>query len=156
MKTTITKAFAGAAALFALLLSPAALAQSGGNYTLAWSAIGGGGGLGAGGNYSVAGTVGQPIAGAAFSSSYTLLGGFWAGAASTAQPERPRLKITRGNGVMVLSWPGSVTAFRLQETSDLLRSNWSFVSAQPGPFGSENVVVAPITSPIRFYRLIKP
>jgi hypothetical protein len=156
MKTTITKAFVSAAALLALTLSPAALAQSGGNYNMAWFTIGGGGGRGAGGSYSLEGTVGQSVAGAAGAGPYTLTGGFWAGAMTAPQPERPRLEIAAGNPVVILSWPASATGFRLQETSDLLSGNWSFVTAQPLPLGSENVVVVPITSPIRFYRLIKP
>ncbi len=57
-------------------------AQSGGIYDLAWSTIDSGGAMfSTGGGYSLGGTIGQPDAGAALSGgSYTLVGGFWAGA----------------------------------------------------------------------------
>ena len=47
---------------------------------LDWYTINGGGGPSAGGVYAVAGTIGQPDAGALTGASYTLGGGFWSGA----------------------------------------------------------------------------
>jgi hypothetical protein len=70
---------------FALLLAAilgvgAALAQTGGGYDLTWSTIDGGGGGSSGGGYQLAGTFGQPDAGATLSSGgYSLAGGFWGG-----------------------------------------------------------------------------
>ena len=47
-------------------------------YELAWSTVDGGGAMfGAGGGYSLSGTIGQPDAGAMSASGYTLFGGFW-------------------------------------------------------------------------------
>ena len=65
-----------------LLLPPAfGLAQTGGGYSLTWYTIDGGGGRVSGGGYTLAGTAGQPDAGAALSGGgYSLVGGFWAGA----------------------------------------------------------------------------
>lgn len=58
-------------------------AQLGGGYTLDWYTIDGGGYMfSAGGGYSLGGTVGQPDAGALGSGGYTLIGGFWGGAAA--------------------------------------------------------------------------
>ena len=68
----------------ALLFLPAlALAQSGGGYDLTWSTIDGGGyTFSEGGGYSLGGTVGQPDAGVLSGGGYTLVGGFWGGAAA--------------------------------------------------------------------------
>ncbi len=59
-------------------------AQSGGGYDLTWSTIDGGGMMYAtGAVYTLGGTIGQPDAGATLSGGgYTLVGGFWGGAAS--------------------------------------------------------------------------
>lgn len=46
-------------------------------YDLIWSTIDGGGGASTGGDYSLAGTVGQPDAGHMSSGSYEVGGGFW-------------------------------------------------------------------------------
>jgi hypothetical protein len=65
-----------------LFLLPAlGLAQTGGGYDLTWYTIDGGGDRVSGGGYTLAGTAGQPDAGAALTSGgYSLVGGFWAGA----------------------------------------------------------------------------
>jgi hypothetical protein len=51
-------------------------------YSLDWYTIDGGGAtFSTGGGYSLGGTIGQPDAGVLSSGSYTLVGGFWGGAA---------------------------------------------------------------------------
>ncbi|MCX6026041.1 MAG: hypothetical protein NTY23_07275 [Chloroflexi bacterium] len=65
------------ACLALLALVVPALAQSGGGYELTWSTIDGGGGASTGGDYSLAGTIGQPDAGQMSSGSYEVGGGFW-------------------------------------------------------------------------------
>jgi len=61
-----------------LLAASATFAQTGGGFDLTWSTIDGGGGASTGGSFSLAGTSGQPDAGALLSGgSYTLVGGFW-------------------------------------------------------------------------------
>ena len=62
-----------------LLITAHALAQSGGDYTLTWSTIDGGGGVSAGGTYIIRGTIGQPDAAYSEGGDYELLGGFWPG-----------------------------------------------------------------------------
>ena len=62
-----------------LLITAHALAQSGGDYTLTWSTIDGGGGVSSGGPYQLVGTIGQPDAAYSAGGSYELLGGFWPG-----------------------------------------------------------------------------
>ena len=64
-------------ALVLLLLVPAALAQTGDGYNLAWFTVDGGGGASSGGLYTLSGSVGQPDAGVLAGGSYTLAGGFW-------------------------------------------------------------------------------
>jgi hypothetical protein len=62
------------------------VAQSGNGYEITrWTVDGGGGGSSAGGNYTLAGTIGQPDAGPALTGSgYVLAGGFW-GVGATAR-----------------------------------------------------------------------
>jgi len=55
-----------------------ALASSGGDYTLDWYTMDGGGGTSTGGDYSVSGTIGQPDAGEMSGGDYDIAGGFWA------------------------------------------------------------------------------
>ena len=56
-----------------------AVAQSGNGYTVTrWTVDGGGGSSSTGGNYTLAGTIGQPDAGPALTGGgYVLAGGFW-------------------------------------------------------------------------------
>ncbi len=70
---------------------PLVHAQTGEGYDLTWSTIDGGGAMNAaGGAYTLGGTLGQPDAGAAMSGGgYTLVGGFWGGAASQYQVYLP-------------------------------------------------------------------
>jgi peptidoglycan/LPS O-acetylase OafA/YrhL len=65
------------AVLVVLALVVPALAQTGGAYDLTWSTIDGGGGQATGGDYSLAGTLGQPDAGHMSSGPYEIGGGFW-------------------------------------------------------------------------------
>jgi len=66
--------------LFSLLLAitvGSALASSGGEYTLDWYTVDGGGGTSTGGDYSLSGTIGQPDAGSLNGGDYAVSGGFW-------------------------------------------------------------------------------
>ncbi len=62
-----------------LLITAHALAQSGGDYTLTWSTIDGGGGQSSGGPYTLTATIGQPDAAYSSGGDYELLGGFLPG-----------------------------------------------------------------------------
>jgi len=61
--------------------TPSIMAQSGNQKIINFVAAGGGG-TSAGGNTGVAGTAGQPVAGVSTSGQFTVLGGFWSGAAT--------------------------------------------------------------------------
>jgi uncharacterized membrane protein len=87
-KHWITNSLMPVLALLILLLAVStALAQTGGDNDLSWSTIDGGGGESHGGSYHLMGTAGQPDAGTALSGgAYTLVGGFWPGAAEAGLP----------------------------------------------------------------------
>ena len=63
--------------LTAFVMAPFVMAQ---NYTLEKYVIGGGGGEMSSTNYSVNGTVGQPVIGPTSSTNYSIEAGFWSGA----------------------------------------------------------------------------
>lgn len=66
----------------ALLLTTATvIGQAGGGYDLSWWTVDGGGRESSGGDYALVGTVGQPDAFTLTQGDYSLIGGFWAGAA---------------------------------------------------------------------------
>jgi hypothetical protein len=72
------RTYAIRAAACGLCLAPAALAQSGGPYSIVSSTIDGGGSMwSSGGSFSLGGTIGQADAGRHNGAGYTLLGGFW-------------------------------------------------------------------------------
>ncbi len=78
----IGRSSATLAVLLALVLVVGVAAQSGGGYDLTWNTVDGGGYTWSeAGAYALGGTVGQPDAGALEGGGYTLLGGFWGGAA---------------------------------------------------------------------------
>ena len=80
MRVTILLGLVGC---LVLLVGVPVLAQSGGGYDLTWSTIDGGGAMeSTGGGYALGGTVGQPDAGVLSGGGYTLVGGFWSGAAA--------------------------------------------------------------------------
>ena len=62
-------------------------AQSGGDYHLARSVIGAGGGRSIDTQYQLVGTLGQPATMPLVGGDYQLRGGFWVGWAASVQPE---------------------------------------------------------------------
>ena len=63
--------------LLSMISVGVAIASSGGDYTLDWYTIDGGGGTSTGGDYSISGTIGQPDAGEMSGGDYAVSGGFW-------------------------------------------------------------------------------
>ncbi len=78
----------GAVALI-LAASSAALAQTGGAYTMDRHTVDGGGGVSQGSGYELSGTAGQPDAGSMAGGAYTMTGGFWPLASGGAVAARP-------------------------------------------------------------------
>ncbi len=75
--------FAGMTVLMAVGAYPTETFAAG-PYQIDWYTIDGGGGISAGGQYVLVGTIGQPDAGWSSGGGYDLLGGFWPGGAIKA------------------------------------------------------------------------
>jgi hypothetical protein len=67
--------------LLSLWLPAITLAQGSGD-DLTWFSVDGGGGYSSASGYTLDGTIGQPDAGVLGGGGYTLVGGFWSGAAA--------------------------------------------------------------------------
>ena len=103
----------------AFLWTPAAHAQTGGNYDLSWFTIDGGGGTSTGGVYSVSGTIGQPDAGGPMSGgNYSLTGGFWSLISVVQAAGLPNLRITHSGNSVVVSWPDT-GSYTLQQNTNV-------------------------------------
>lgn len=145
-------------AMLALVLTPLlAPAQSGGNFSLSWSTIDGGGGTSSGGKYQVMGTIGQPDAGVLSGGKFQLEGGFWSGITLQQTDGAPILKIKLiGGGLAVLSWPVNVTGFTLEETPTVANpNNWSATPQSVVDTATEHTVTVPAVGVIKCYRLRK-
>ena len=78
------------------LLTTVALAHPGG-YNITWWTVDGGGGTLSAGDYTLAGTIGQPDAGAMSGGSYVLYGGFWPGSTAVGGEYRVFLPLLLRN-----------------------------------------------------------
>jgi hypothetical protein len=136
------------------LLAIAASAQ----YSLNWSTIEGGGGTSIGGDFTLAGTVGQADArGPMTGGNFSLTGGFWAGVGVVQTPGAPLLSITTtATNTVAVIWPAPAIGWILQQNSGLNTTNWSAVAQTPAIVGTNRVVI--INPPVgnRFFRLYKP
>jgi hypothetical protein len=65
-------------------------------------------------------------------------------------PEAIQLK----NGSALVSWPGAVLGYSLQETSNLASTNWTFVTNESVITNGLNQVALPMNGSNSFYRLI--
>ena len=128
-------------------------AQSGGNYSISWSTLGGGG-TSAGGGFAVSATIGQPNAGAPMTGGgFTLTGGFWPGV--PAEPG-PKLSIRHGSGsTVVLFWPNPSAGYVLEQTANMSGpgGGWSNVTQTPSVNGGNKEVTVPITGQACLFRL---
>ena len=136
----------------AVLLNVWAQAQS---FSIDWFTIDGGGGSSTGGVFSVAGTAGQPDAGAMSGGGFVLQGGFWAGTAIQT-PGAPFLHITNGPSGVVVYWERPATGFVLDETETLTGSPSITWMQVPYPYQTNAThiyITVPAPSGIHFYRL---
>ncbi len=121
------------------------------DFAVNWWTIGGGG-ASSGGAFTVTGTAGQSDAGKLTGGNFTLEGGFWGVIAALT----PLLSIERtATNSLVISWPGSLAGFALQENADLNTTNWSNVATAPLAVGEQKQVLVPVPVGNRFYRLKK-
>ena len=66
----------------------------------------------------------------------------------------PQLRVAlAGTNMIVLSWPVSVSPFVLQQSSDLITSNWTIVTNVPNIVGQQNQVILSPSPGNQFYRL---
>ena len=116
-------------------------------YSLEWTALGGGGGESAGAEYRIEGIVGQAEAGGASSGEgFSLDGGYWTFPDETVV--LPEMALSFESGFTVLRWVEPVYAVNLEVSDDL--ELWA--PASPAPVGG---VWAEPTPQRRFYRLVK-
>ena len=102
-------ALAVAFVIIALSLASSALAQTGGDYGLAWSTVDGGGAATVGGPYELAGTVGQFDAASTLGGgNYALEGGFWSIATGSQFaaliPTLKRVRVAGTHGGIARHW----------------------------------------------------
>ena len=142
MKKNLLSVLAGA-----LLLPVLANAQ----YAIDWFTLDGGGGASSGGNFTLAGTIGQPDAGTMTGGGYTLEGGFWPGVVVPSIGEAPTLLIQLSGVSVIVSWSPTTTGFSLEQSSTLLPLSWG-----AAPSGDTNPATIPLSTSTRFYRLRKP
>lgn len=139
------------AILLALFIPALSQAQ---NYSMAWSAVGGSGGTGSSGPYSVASTVGQANAGGPMSAgNYDSTVGFWEVAGG------PGLTIRFvAPDTVVISWPvPELGCFALEVTSSLSPpSVWDAVPATVTFANGVDQVTTTLTGRMQYYRLVSP
>jgi hypothetical protein len=128
-------------------------------YHIDWATLGGGGGVSAGGVYTVSGTIGQAQVGTASGDNYDLVTGFWSILATEETPGAPRLSIQAAGDSLRLFWASSAIHFVLEQTTTL--SGSPAVPWSPGAFvyqtnATHISVTIPMPTGDRFFRLRKP
>jgi hypothetical protein len=132
-----------------------AAAQS---YSIDWYKVAGGGGTSTGATYQVAGTIGQPDAGAAMSGgSYSLTGGFWSLIAVVQTAGAPTLTITNSGTSVTVSWPLAADGFALQQNNNLANpAGWSTYSGTVSTNNGVNSITLISPTGTLFFRLKTP
>jgi hypothetical protein len=128
-------------------------------YAIQSSVIGGGGGVSTNGQYSLAGTIGQPAADSMTGGNYVVQGGFWSPVGVVQTPGAPALSLVcSATNTMVLSWALTDTGWRLQSTASLSATPIEWRELPP-PYvtnGGRIYLVEPPPRGSKFYRLYKP
>jgi hypothetical protein len=146
----LRSAFFRLALLPALLILQSVSAQS---YSINWCTFDGGGGGAGGGVYSLAGTIGQPDAGAMANAPYALAGGFWSVPGTT--PAQTSLRIWLEGSDVIVAWPLSAGLGQLQHADNVATPGWADVSETPVIVGDEYQVTVPRADIPQFFRLIE-
>jgi hypothetical protein len=135
-----------------LLMAVALRAQP---FSIDWFTIDGGGGTSTGGAFSLSGTIGQPDAGAMGGGSFSLEGGFWAGATAIQTPGAPFLYVSNSVSGAVVYWERPASGFVLDETTTLAPASWT---QRPWPYQTNSTHIFITVSPTghRFFRLRHP
>ena len=140
-------------AMFGLLLGAASLNAQ--NYSIQHSVIGGGGGVSAGGNYTISGTVGQSgIGSPSIGGNYALQGGFWSLIGTVPTPGAPTLQIIQDSPTTVtLSWADEGNFALQQSTTPLPGTGWVPTLLGVKKINGTNSVVVPVQMGSLFFRL---
>jgi hypothetical protein len=142
-----------AAWLAAMLLTGAIVrAQS---YSIDWYQISSGGGMSLGGDYSLAGTLGQPEAGSTtIGGNYSLTAGFWTLISIVPTPGAPTLTIAfTSTNTFIISWPSPSTGFAIQQSTAVPNSVWAAPSEGISDDGINKSIVLQSLTGTRFFRL---
>jgi hypothetical protein len=133
-----------------MLMAWRALAQ---NYSMDWSAIGGGGATASGGQYSLASTIGQAAAGGPATG-----GPYDANAGFGEVPGGPELTIQfTVPDTIVISWPApAMGCFALQEIANLSAPQWEDMAKSVTFADGVDQVTVTLTGKTQYYRLISP
>jgi hypothetical protein len=121
--------------------------------------IAGGGGVSNGSGYSVAGTIGQPEAGALSGGDFTLTAGFWSVVTVVQTPDAPGLSaVCTATNTVVISWPGPDSGWRLQTTPSLSTTPivWTEITPPYPTHAAGCYFTVPSPAGNRFYRLYRP
>lgn len=146
-RSKLTAAFT----LAALAILPSAICAEA--FRLDWSTVDGGGGISRGGEFSLAGTIGQADAAVARSGGFMVESGYWQGMSIEQTPGAPVLKIRLApGGQVVLAWPLSTTGFVLEQTSTI-GATWTTTLRPVLDTATEHTVTVPASGPLRCYRL---
>lgn len=138
---------------FLLLAAVPGFAQS---YSINWHKIAGGGGMGAGGNLAVSGTIGQHDASARGSGGkFSVTGGFWTITQTVQTPGAPTLFLSYTGHAVTVYWQ-DVPGWGLQQNSNLSTpAGWSASSGISSVNGTNYLTVSnPVGN--TFYRLAHP
>jgi hypothetical protein len=140
--------------LLALLLALAAQGQS---YSVDWYKISGGGGTSANGQFSVAGTIGQPDAGGAMSGgNYSVTSGFWSLISVVQSPGAPNLFIVRNgpNSIKILWADPATNSYTLQQNGNLANAGgWATSGSSITSANGTNSVTILFSAGNLFFRL---
>jgi hypothetical protein len=139
--------------LLILSLPAAAVAQSGGPWTVISSTLDSGGTVSTGGAWKVTGTIGQPDAAAAASAggAWLVQGGFWPG--TVVEPGGPLLTLAPlGVTSVSVGWTAAATGYKLQYSQNL--ASWT---DYPGLTisGASSVAWPLLNGPRYYFRLTK-
>jgi hypothetical protein len=133
------------------------LATDAQQYSIDWYKIAGGGGTSTNGQYSVAGTIGQPDASMAMSGgSYSVTGGFWSLISVVQMPGVPNLTITHSGNSVTVSWPNT-GSYTLQQSANLASdNNWATSSYSISTNNGINSITLTAPTGNLFFRLSNP
>ena len=150
----ISKAFLVSLVFWLVTNASSVVAQ---NYSIDWYKIAGGGGTSIGGEFSLAGTIGQHDAGTAMTGgTYSLTGGYWA-LSAVQNPGAPLLTIfLTDTNTAVVAWPAPSAGWVLQQNGTLDAANWVNSTGSVNLVGGQNQVVVSPPAGNRFFRLVSP